>query len=274
MTLSEEFAVLEFSCERCNRGFVPPQVTEQTGLAGEYRVLRAKFARALHPDKRPGVKPVDPRRQLMVQAQDEAYRTYLQSVHFCPGCRQFVCHECWASSNSTCLTCVAKAMTRSAMPVRPLDGVRLRTTSRPPAPVAPVKQRGRGHGVPRVALAATLVLLLFGGGAVLALGAMPRGAAPSQAVAGSTDAPSASQPAATHSAPSATATPGSTATDAATASTGASPTAGETGKPGPTATGPKKTTKPGPTPTPAPTPPPAPTDTPTPPPAPTDTPTA
>ena len=271
VTYEDPPALIRYDCERCKRGFVPPRPGRQMGLGGDAR-------------------------RVSVQADDEAYRKFAQSVHFCPTCRQFVCHECWATSRGTCQACAIGAISVPALPAWPVTtafpvatALPLATT-RPAAPALPVATPGlafvrpavsvashppvhRSRNAVGVALTGAFLLLLLGGGLVLAgLATGPSSApfaagtptaAPSLDTATTTEletGASSSSPAAgdgeSSPAPSSTSA-GATPTRVGTPTR--TPISGSTRAPTPTATR---------TATPTPTPPPTETTTPTPPPTP------
>ena len=243
-------ALIRFDCERCKRGYVPPRLGQQIGLVGAAR----------------------PR--LLVRADDDAYREFVQSVHFCPQCRQFVCHECWSRPRQTCLRCAvgaANGTVLSSIPALPVAAPGLAFVR----PAVPVVARRSGHGgrnATWVALAAALILVALGGG--LTLSAFATGASstagtsatPTQYPSPAIDVSSPSQAAGEDSSP----TPPSGASESASPSASptrfgaptTSPSAGSTRTARPTATR-KGTPTPGPTATPTPTPTPTPTATPT-----------
>jgi hypothetical protein len=256
MTTSDKhLALLDFTCEHCHRGFVPPRPGKRSGGAQ------------------------------MVEEEDEAFQLFAQSVHICPGCHQVVCHMCWNSPRGTCLRCagnVAEGVAepeqpraqkrsvapvqlltpqRTAAPVEPLTGVRVGAT-RAVIPAAPTESGGFRRKAMRSAFTAAAALLVVGG--CLALAVMLLGPSFSQNVAGTTDSPAQSV-----APPSGTQAPTATSTASGSEDSSPDPSAGPSQTASPTASPTAVPKTPTPPPTDTPTPPP--TDTPTPPP--TDTPT-
>ena len=277
----------EFTCERCLRGFVPPVSTGRLSLGGQFQALAMGISWSLRGNKGPGSAFGDARRRLLAKDEDEAYQTYVQTVHLCPQCGQFVCHECWASSWGSCQQCAVRARAGDGLPV-PYQAMRSQT-ARPLAPAAmapaamasaamapagpaplsstivrpvvrPVEPSSRQPGpfrrnATRVALGAAMILAIVGGGMALAAA----GGRPAPAVADVTATPS--------SADGTTDTPGTGdstmspgAVSPATASAGSSASPSGVGSPTTgTSAGPTRT----PTPTPSKAPTLAPTATPT-----------
>jgi hypothetical protein len=235
MTSSDtRLALLDFTCEHCQRGFVPPR-----------------------PGKRSGG-------QQMVEEEDEAYQLFAQSVHICPECHQVVCHVCWNTPRGTCLRCASKAAggvaepvqplapqrpvapmqllapQRPAAPVQPLTGVHVAAT-RAVIPTAPSQSGGFRRKAVRSAFTAAATLLVVGGG--LALAATLVGPGFFQNVAGTTDSPAKSLAPASGTQAS-TATTAASDAESASAEPSASPTQSGTPKVTPTA---KATKTPAPT---------------------------
>jgi hypothetical protein len=254
-SVAKSLAMLEYTCERCSRGFVPPK------LGGR------------------GIGRDDARRPADTRADDEAFRLFAQTVHFCAECGQFVCAECWLASRGTCLRCATGSTGAASGLVRPLTQVRITAAPAIPARAIPAPAGGHRGGFPlsfmRVACGAALVLVL-GGGAVLAVVANRE--RPSQSVAGATGAAAQT----TSQVDGGMATPddqsmdpalipAASSTDVASNSPEPSATGSET--PGPSG-GPRATKTPPPAGTHPPTPTPTPTEEPTPTPTPTEEPTA
>ena len=249
-----------------------PRAARRLGFTGELHAVWIGVGRVIrrHEALGPGIGAA--RRGLIASADDEAFRYFVQSVHFCQVCHEFVCHECWSASRGTCRLCAGWASTSTAerpLPqTAPSPGV-----ARPVVSVVPDAPRALSGYVPRAALVGAVVLLIVGGG--FAMAAVAAGLT-SQTVA------------------SATATPGqaldATAVPVGTEAPSSSPTTHGTAGPSPDttvspndartptrspATGPKRTSTPTATaaPTHTPTPAPTPTTTPSPTPSPTPTPT-
>jgi hypothetical protein len=227
----DPLALIDFTCERCRRGFVPPRSGGSPGS------------------------------RAAIKDEDQAFQAFVQSVRMCPDCRRFVCLECWGLIRGTCLTCMTSAVDAAFQPMR-LSNVRV-AAARPAVAVAAKRSGGFGKSALRAGFAGGLVLLVLGGG--LALAAMSFRPSPSQVVAGETGAPSEEPATATSvTTETDTATPSSMigSGDTATPDASAGPTEGGTSTAGATG-GPKSTKNPGATKTPAPTGTPAATCTPT-----------
>jgi len=95
MSAEEPLALIEYTCERCQRGFVRPRLSQHLGFAGEFHVLCMGLGRTLRYQKSLATTCGEARQQLLVKADDDAYQSFVRGVRFCPECRQFVCHECW-----------------------------------------------------------------------------------------------------------------------------------------------------------------------------------
>ena len=102
--------MIQYECARCGRGYVPPRPRQNAGAKGDLSAFKGR-----------GAVRAEARRLELVREDDEAYQLYTQSLHFCTGCRQFVCHECWARIGGICLTCETGVVgaPRHVVPVAP-----------------------------------------------------------------------------------------------------------------------------------------------------------
>ena len=262
MSTSEEApALIQYECERCKTRFVLPPFGRKLSIAGRFHALLMGLGRTLRHREGPGAGYEWARRQLLTRMDDEAYRSFVQTFHFCDECSQFVCDDCWSTSGSCCLTCVAKPKTGIARPRPP----RATTRSWVLHPVvASAQAQPRGHlrrDAALVGLVAAMIFLAVEGGALLSFAAGGTHAtaptvfgAPSP---GPTETSSPTSVAGESPSPGPTATPLPSPTEIPAASPSVSATATPTLGPTPAPT---------PAPTPKPTPRPTPESTPTPPP--------
>jgi hypothetical protein len=93
-SLQRLIPLIQYACARCGRDYVPPR-PRHGGAADDLATGARGTARA------------EARRLEQIREDDEAYRLYAQSLHFCPECRQFVCHECWSGPSGSCRSCAA-----------------------------------------------------------------------------------------------------------------------------------------------------------------------
>jgi hypothetical protein len=268
MTMSQERpALIQYACERCKKELVLPPSSRHLGLSGKFYAFWVGLGRTFRYHEGPGTGYGEARHQLLTKADDEAYQSFAKSFHFCPRCRQFVCNECWSASRGTCWLCATRATSGAAQPLPPVAPVGLEVVR--PVPSLALRPRGRTHrAAPLVAFAVALVLLVFGGGLLLA--SVSSGPTASPAIADRTAAPTPS-PTATSRTGTSSPSPMASAGESPSAASSAGPTEVGTPTTRPTA-GPTRTPNSTPRRTPAPTPRRTPTPRPTA--APTATPTA
>lgn len=75
--------LIQYECERCKRGYVPPRLDGADATSGESR------------------------RRRLAQADDDAYQLFAQTMRFCPECCRFVCLECWSPARDACRVCAS-----------------------------------------------------------------------------------------------------------------------------------------------------------------------
>ena len=115
MTTGQEApALIQYSCERCNKRFQSPPSAQKLGVKGT-------LVAALSGVRGKGFGAA--RRQLLARMDDEAYRAFTLGFRFCHECQKFICNDCWSKARGSCQTCAGKALV-----VSPLE---------PKVPVAP-----------------------------------------------------------------------------------------------------------------------------------------
>ena len=166
--ISEEGpALIQFGCERCKTRFVLRPSSRKLGLGGKLRAFSMGAWRTVRFHEGLGSGYGTARRQLLGKMDDEAYKSFVESFHFCHECRQFVCDECWSASARNCLTCVATAITGGVRPPLPFAPIGPEI-QRPVVSAAILRADRPRRDAALPVLAAAVVLLAFEGGFLLA----------------------------------------------------------------------------------------------------------
>jgi hypothetical protein len=288
MTTDQEPALLQYTCERCNKGYVLPPSGLQLSPVGHLRAvwigLRGMLGRPHGPKD-----VAESRQQILAESDDEAYQAFVQGMHFCLDCRRFVCDDCWRGPRSVCQDCAGTGVspvTRTSLiaapqPVPPPPARAAELTAEVLRPVVRPNPRPSIRwrpGAPKAAAAVALILVVLLGGSAFAAIAMAPGPTPEiiyrtatpTETSTATMAPTETWSATPEVSPSASSSAGPSTSPGASGTPTPRPTAAPTRAPGATPTkAPTPTGAPNPTPTHAPTPTPTPTPTDTPAPTPT-----
>ena len=166
-TSEERPTLIRFGCERCKTRFALRPSSRRLGLGGQLRAFSVGAWRVVRFHEGLGSGYDTARSQFLGKMDDEAYKSFVESFHFCHQCRQFVCDECWSASLRNCLTCGATSMAGGSRPpllFAPI-GPEIQRPAVARAIVRPDRPR-RDAAIP--VLAAAVVLMTFEGGFLLA----------------------------------------------------------------------------------------------------------
>jgi hypothetical protein len=107
---------IRYACERCKteRVLATPRSLRPRAWV---RACLLTIARSLRLDDGTPSSFAEIRAEMLVRAEDDAFRSFASHFRFCHECRRFVCPGCWSRSREKCKSCLAREE-RQAGPVR------------------------------------------------------------------------------------------------------------------------------------------------------------
>jgi hypothetical protein len=98
---------IRYACERCKseRVLVTPR---SLGPRAWVRARLLTVARSLRLDDSTPSSFAEIRAEMLVKAEDDAFRSFTGHFRFCHECRRFVCSGCWSRSREKCKSCLAR----------------------------------------------------------------------------------------------------------------------------------------------------------------------